>query len=151
MESRSRRTARSLTIEITDPAWRRCVPRAEHWVRRAFAALPGALPATIVLGSNREVQQLNARFRGRNKPTNVLTFEAQPGQAGDVILAFGVMRDEAAAAHRRLEYHLAHLVLHGLLHLGGFEHDTVAGARAMERSETWLLARIGVPNPWKHA
>jgi len=97
------------------------------------------------------VKKLNARFRGRNKPTNVLTFDPQPGEPGDIILALGVIKHEAEAARKRPEHHLAHMVLHGLLHLEGFEHDTVAEAREMERLETWLLARIGVPNPWKHA
>ena len=151
MEPRSSLCAPSLTIAIRDPAWRRFVPRAEIWVRRAFGVLPGAPPATVVLGSDREVKRLNARFRGKNKPTNVLTFDPQPGEAGDIILALGVVKHEAAAARKRPEHHLAHLVLHGLLHLEGFEHETVAEAREMERLETWLLARIGVPNPWKHA
>ena len=151
MEPRSSLYSLPVTIEIRDPAWRRFVPRADIWVRRAFAARRDAPPATIVLGSDREVKKLNARFRGRNKPTNVLTFDPQPGEPGDIILALGVIKHEAAAARKRPEHHLAHMVLHGLLHLEGFEHDTVAEAREMERLETWLLARIGVPNPWKHA
>jgi len=151
MEPRSSLYSLPVTIEIRDPAWRRFVPRADIWVRRAFAARRDAPPATIVLGSDREVKKLNARFRGKNKPTNVLTFDPQPGEPGDIILALGVIKHEAEAARKRPEHHLAHMVLHGLLHLEGFEHDTVAEAREMERLETWLLARIGVPNPWKHA
>ena len=151
MEPRSSLYSLPVTIEIHDPAWRRFVPRADIWVRRAFAARRDAPPATIVLGSDREVKKLNARFCGKNKPTNVLTFDPQPGEPGDIILALGVIKHEAEAARKRPEHHLAHMVLHGLLHLEGFEHDTVAEAREMERLETWLLARIGVPNPWKHA
>jgi len=150
MEPRSSRST-DLRIEVRDRAWRRAMPRAEHWVRRAWSGLPEAPPATVVLGSDREVQRLNARFRGKNKPTNVLTFDALPGGAGDIILALGVIRHEARAAKKRPEHHLAHLVLHGLLHLEGYDHGTVADARQMERLETTLLARIGVPNPWKHA
>ncbi len=150
MEPRSSRYDLPLTIEIRDPAWKRLVPRPEYWIRRAFQALPDATPATIVLASDREVRRLNAQFRGKNKPTNVLTFEPQPGQAGDMILAFGVVKREAATARKRPQHHLAHLIVHGLLHLEGFEHESVAEAREMERLETWLLARIGVPNPWKH-
>jgi probable rRNA maturation factor len=150
MEPRSSRAELPLTIEISDPAWRRLVPRVEFWVRRAFQALPDAPPASIVLGSDREVKRLNARFRGKNKPTNVLTFDPQPGQPGDMILASGVMKREAKAAGKRPQHHLAHLVLHGLLHLEGYEHESVRDAREMERLETWLLAKIGVPNPWLH-
>lgn len=151
MEPRSRFSDLPVSIEITEPAWRRVVPRAELWVRRAFAALPDAPPATVVLGSDRQVRKLNGQFRGKNKPTNVLTFDPQPGQPGDIIMALGVIQREAAAAGKRPAHHLAHLVLHGLLHLEGYEHETVAEAREMERLETRLLARIGVPNPWKHS
>jgi len=151
MEPRSSLCAQRLTIEIRDPAWRRLVPRADLWVRRAFNVLRDAPPVTIVLGSDREVRKLNARFRGKNKPTNVLTFVPRPGQPGDIILALGVVKHEALAAKKRPEHHLAHLVLHGLLHLEGFDHELVADARAMQNLESGLLSRIGVPNPWKHA
>jgi len=151
MEPRSSLYDLAITVEIRDPAWRRLVPRTDIWVRRAFSALPDAPPVTVVLGSDREVKKLNARFRGKNKPTNVLTFDPQPGEPADIILAVGVVKHEAQSAKKRPEHHLAHLVLHGLLHLEGFDHETVAEAREMERLETRLLARIGVPNPWKHA
>jgi len=151
MEPRSSLYPPRLTIEIRDPAWRRFVPRADLWVRRAFSVLRDAPPVTIVLGSDREVKKLNARFRGKNKPTNVLTFDPQPGQPGDIILALGVVKHEAWAAKKRPEHHLAHLVLHGLLHLEGYDHELVAEARTMQNLESWLLSRIGVPNPWKHA
>ncbi len=109
----------------------------------------GAAPATVMLASDRAVKRLNARHRGRNKATNVLTFEpAAPGLPGDIVLALGTVAREAAAAGRRPAHHLAHLVIHGLLHLRGHDHHHAGDARRMEMQEAWLLHRMGVPNPW---
>ena len=102
-----------------------------------------------MLASDRTVKRLNARHRGRNKATNVLTFEpAAPGLPGDIVLALGTVAREAAAVGRRPAYHLAHLVIHGLLHLRGHDHHHAGDARRMEMQETRLLHRMGVPNPW---
>jgi len=130
------------TVITTDPRWRRIVPRAEAIARRAARAAGGA--GTVVLASDRAVQRLNAQHRGQNKPTNVLTF-----QSGDIILALGVVRREASAAGRSPSHHLAHLVVHGALHLRGHDHGLPGGARRMEMAETWLLRRMGVPDPWR--
>ncbi|MBN8927526.1 MAG: rRNA maturation RNase YbeY [Rhodospirillales bacterium] len=103
---------------------------------------------TIVLADDRQVRRLNARHRGRNKPTNVLTYE-EP--APEIILARGVVAREAAAARRRAAHHLAHLVVHGALHLRGHDHHHPGEARRMEMAEARILHRIGVPNPWRRA
>ena len=106
------------------------------------------MQGTIVLASDRVVRGLNARHRGKNKPTNVLTYE-QP--APEIILALGVVRSEAAAQGRRPGHHLAHLVVHGALHLQGEDHGRAGDARRMEMAEARILHSIGVPNPWKRA
>jgi probable rRNA maturation factor len=129
-------------IIIDDARWRQVVPRAEHVVRRAARVAGGA--GTVVLSTDRAVRRLNARHRGRNKPTNVLTFES-----GDIVLALGVVRREAKAQHRRAAHHLAHLVVHGALHLQGHDHHHPGEARRMEMEEARLLRLIGVPNPWR--
>ena len=131
-------------IIVDERGWRRLVPRAEQVARRA-AHVAGA-NATILLASDATVRRLNARHRGRNKPTNVLTFES-----GDIVLALGVVRREARAQRRRPSHHLAHLVVHGALHLQGHDHDHPGDARRMEMEEARLLRRIGVPNPWRAA
>jgi probable rRNA maturation factor len=135
-----------VTVIITDPAWRRHVPHAEAVAARAARAV-GAT-AAVVLAPDRLVQRLNARHRGRNKPTNVLTYE-QP--APEMVLALGVIRREAAAQARRPAHHLAHLVVHGALHLRGHDHHHPGEARRMEMEETRILHRLRVPNPWKRA
>ncbi len=131
-------------IIVDEPRWRAFVPGVERLARRAARVAGGA--NTVMLSSDLVVRRLNARHRGRNKPTNVLTFES-----GDIALALGVVRREASAQNRRVDHHLAHLVIHGVLHLRGHDHDDPGYARRMEMEETRLLRRIGVPNPWRSA
>ncbi len=133
---------------MADPAWRRRVPRAERIAGRIAAraaALAGRQPVSIILASDRAVHRLNARHRGRNRPTNVLSF---PG-SGEIVLALGVVCREAAAAGQAPGAHLAHLVVHGTLHLGGHDHHHAGEARRMEMAEARLLRRLGFANPWK--
>lgn len=134
----------AVTVIVAEPAWHRFVPRVEALVLRAARAA-GAM-GTIILADDRVVQQLNALHRRRNKPTNVLTYEhPEP----EIILALGVIRREAAAAGRSVARHLAHLVVHGSLHLQGLDHHQAGEAREMEMAESRILRSIGVPNPWK--
>jgi probable rRNA maturation factor len=135
-----------VTVIIADPAWRRHVPRAAAIAERAARA--AGATTSVVLGTDRMVRRLNFLHRGRNKPTNVLTYE-QP--APELILALGVVRREAAAQARRAAHHLAHLVVHGALHLRGLDHTHPGQARRMEMAESRILHRIGIPNPWKRA
>ena len=128
-----------------DPAWHRFVPGAHALVVRS--AMIAGVRADVVLANDRLVRDLNTRHRGRNKPTNVLTYEAP---APELVLALGVIRREAAAAGKRVAHHLAHLIVHGALHLRGHDHEHPGDARRMEREETRLLHKIGVPNPWRH-
>ncbi|WP_434082864.1 rRNA maturation RNase YbeY [Acidisoma cladoniae] len=142
------------TIIIEDRGWRRHVPRLEEWVSRSIRAAQQTVPDVqvdaVILSDDRTVRALNARHRGRNKPTNVLTFEpALSGAGGEIVLALGVMRREAAAEGKPLPHHLAHLLVHGVLHLDGETHDRPGDARRMEMGETRILSRLGVPNPWK--
>ena len=128
---------------MADPAWRRRVRGAERIAARA-ASLAGA-PATVILASDRAVHRLNGRHRGRNRPTNVLSF---PG-SGEIVLALGVVCREAAAGGQKPARHLAHLVVHGALHLDGHDHHHAGEARRMELAEARLLRRLGFANPWK--
>lgn len=142
--------AAGIPVIIAEPAWLRFVPRAEALVRRAAIAAGGA--GAVMLAGDGAVKRLNARHRGRNKPTNVLSFPpAMPGGAGDIVLALGVVRREAQAQARPLGRHLAHLVVHGALHLAGQDHDHPGAARRMEMAEARILHRLGFPNPWRRA
>jgi probable rRNA maturation factor len=136
----------NVEVIVAEPAWRRLVPRAAAVALRA--ALAAGAAGTVVLAGDRVVRRLNARHRGRNKPTNVLTYEHP---APEIILALGVVRREAAAVGRRPAHHLAHLVVHGSLHLAGYDHLAAGEARRMEHAEARILHRLRVPNPWKRA
>lgn len=132
-------------VIVQDPTWRRLVPGAVRLAERA-AASAGAAP-TVVLTSDREVRRLNARHRGRVRPTNVLSF---PGSQ-EIVLALGVVCREARAAGQAPGGHLAHLVMHGALHLAGHDHHRAGEARRMALLETRLMRRLGLPDPWRRA
>jgi probable rRNA maturation factor len=105
---------------------------------------------TILLANDERLRDLNARFRGRDEPTNVLSFPAGRGSAylGDVAIAFGVASREAASSGIPLFVHTLHLTVHGVLHLLGYDHVKAREARTMERLETAILNELGVPSPY---
>ncbi len=105
-----------------------------------------ACDADVVLTDDRTIRRLNARDRGINRPTNVLTYE----MPAEILLGLGVVAREARAAGRSVAAHLAHLVVHGALHLAGHDHHHAGDARRMEAAEARLLSRIRVANPWKN-
>ena len=135
-----------IDLVVAEPDWHRLVPRVEAVVRRAARA--ARMQGTVVLADDHAVRMLNARHRGRNRPTNVLTYEYP---APEAILALGVIRNEAARQGRRPAHHLAHLVVHAALHLQGQDHHHPGQARRMEMTESRILRGIGVPNPWKRS
>ena len=112
---------------------------------------------SVTFTSDEEVRALNAKWRGKDKPTNVLSFpmaeESELAGAqllGDIALAFGVCAAEAADKQVAIETHAAHLVVHGTLHLLGYDHETSEGdAAEMEEAERRALAAIGIADPYK--
>jgi len=125
------------------------LPAATLLRRWAKAAQERDCTVTVRFVGRREGQALNALYRGKDYPTNVLTF-VYDGDAleGDIVLCAPVLRHEAKAQGKRLVDHCAHLVVHGMLHLQGYEHDNARAARAMEARETAILARLGLPDPY---
>ena len=134
-------------IIVVDPRWRRLVPGVVALAGRAATAGGGA--DSVVLESDRGLRRLNLRHRGRNAPTNVLSFESPGWGGGEIVLALETVRREARASGRRPAHHLAHLVVHGALHLRGHDHHAAGEARRMELREARLLSGLKVPNPWK--
>lgn len=132
------------------------LPDAEEIVRRAVAAAaahpevkpPADAELSVALADDAEVQKLNRDYRGKDKPTNVLSFPATHGpMLGDVIIAYETLVKEAAEEEIAAGDHLTHLTVHGLLHLLGHDHETEAEAVTMERLETEVLASLGVKDP----
>jgi len=146
-----------IAVVIEDAGWRALLPDVEALVSAAaeasLAALDDAPDGEIVvlLTNDETVRDLNARFRGKDRPTNVLSFPSAPapgGPLGDIALALGVCQAEARAQAKPLADHLQHLVAHGVLHLVGWDHEDEAEAEAMEGLERRVLAGLGVPDPY---
>lgn len=128
-------------------------------VRRAVEAAlsafePAPVTLSVVLTGDAEVRDLNKTHRGKDKPTNVLSFPAAlsepdgPEALGDVILAFETVRAEAEDQGKSLTDHLTHLVIHGTLHLMGLDHQDPEEAEEMEALERLLLAELGIEDPY---
>lgn len=150
----------SIEIQFGDPRWRKVRGLSARLTDAATRALkagkaPRDASLTILLASDAGVKALNHDFRGKSKPTNVLSFPAPPtaddDYLGDVALAYGVTAKEARAGGKRLIDHATHLVVHGVLHLLGFDHVTPRKANVMEPMETKILARLGIADPYAEA
>jgi probable rRNA maturation factor len=118
--------------------------------RWASAALEREARVTLRFVDGREGRALNRRYRGRDRATNVLTFVYDDGMslAGDIVLCAPVVAKEARAQRKTLAAHYAHLVIHGMLHLQGYDHERDDDAARMEAREIALLRRLGYGNPY---
>ena len=153
-----------ILVVVDDPGWRKVRGLLPRLKRAALAAekaakFRGRSSLTVLLASDATLKSLNHDFRGKNKPTNVLSFPAPPSPAsknkenyrGDVALALGVTRREAKASGKTLGDHAVHLVVHGVLHLAGYDHVRVRDAKVMEKLEIEILNRLGIANPYELA
>lgn len=154
-----------IAILVEEPAWERDVDDASETARRAAEAAvahlarSAALEAaelTIVLADDDFVRDLNRRYRDKDAPTNVLSFPASDppvldGPLGDVVLAYETSRREAMEQGKPLAHHLSHLIVHGVLHLAGRDHEAENEAERMEDEERAILAGLGVPDPYAPA
>ena len=140
-----------IDIEAEDDAWSGDVPDVEGVVRRAAEQVAPPGDVVILLTDDETVRDLNGRFRGKDRPTNVLSFPAPENarpHLGDIVLAHGVCAAEARAQGKPFADHLSHLVIHGILHLMGHDHEADDEAEAMEAKERTLLAALGIPDPY---
>ena len=151
-------------IEVvqSSPLWR-ALPGADELARRAIEAsidasktpiLDGA-EVSVQLADDAQVRALNAQWRGLDKPTNVLSFPASKPEKisaapmiGDIVVAFETTEREAAEEGKTLADHFVHLVVHGSLHLLGFDHQIAGEAERMETLETSILAKLGIADPY---
>ena len=152
----------SVSIEVEDDAWQQ-LPGLEAMTQIAICA---ALEATglaeaevyVLFTDDQSIAELNAQWRGQAKATNVLSFPApedmplppgEPRPLGDIVLASGVVCREAEDQRKTLHDHAAHLIIHGVLHLLGHDHDDENEAAAMEQLEIGILKGLGISNPYE--
>ena len=161
---RRTRAAPAVEIIVKSPLWAR-EPGIKAVLRRAVAEAACAASTkvgelAIVLTDDAAIRTLNRDWRSKDEPTNVLSFPAStrsppararggaPCHLGDIVIAYQTAAREAKAEHKPFKHHLAHLAVHGFLHLVGYDHDADVQAEAMEGLEIAALARIRVPNPY---
>lgn len=161
-----------ITIAVHDRRWHGAIPnvsvfcermirhvlksQAHLWYRAEWKDIP--LEVACVMTNNSEIQQLNLRFRGKDAPTNVLSFEADPDGPhtpgtprvlGDVIISLETLIQESLEQKKTLQDHTAHMLIHGTLHLLGLDHQKDQEADAMEKLEIEMLSAIGIANPYQ--
>jgi probable rRNA maturation factor len=140
-----------LELEVQVAAKRARFPGQTALRRWARAAVSGTARITVRVVGEAEARRLNRVYRGRDRATNVLSFAYERSRRavnGDLLLCAPLIRREAARQGKPLEAHYAHLVVHGLLHLQGYDHEAPREARRMETLETQILAKLGYPDPY---
>jgi probable rRNA maturation factor len=162
-----------LDVLIDEEAWKGCVPdagaRCREAARAAWVASAPAQPdpqqdpvtASLLLTSDERIRDLNRRFRGLDEPTDVLSFpaveadvlaaagaEGPPPELGDIVIALQTTLADARREGRAVGDHLSHLVIHGMLHLLGYDHQGDEEATEMEALEVRILASLGIPDPY---
>ena len=154
-----RRPALAVDIVAESPLWK-AQRGADAMLRRALAAAAALVSSdgelAVVLTDDAAICALNRDWRGKDAATNVLSFPAKearpdrraPRLLGDIVIAYETVAREAAAEGKPFMHHLAHLAVHGFLHLVGYDHEANGDADAMERLEIAILARLDVPDPY---
>ena len=147
----------TVDISIQSPLWNG--HNSEATVRRAIAAAATddtrEAELSVLLTDDAEIRTLNAQWRQQDKPTNVLSFPPGSHQQGpvkslgDIAIAYETMRREADEEGKPFAHHLSHLAVHGFLHLIGYDHENEDDAEAMEALEVEILARLGIPDPYR--
>lgn len=158
-----------IAVHCLEPSWKRSIPGVETLAQRtagvAIASAPTAasldrpFDLSIVLVDDGYIRALNRKYRDCDKPTNVLAFPYQdknyrlpgtgPLQLGDVVLACETLEREALEQGKPVENHFCHLLVHGILHLLGYDHDNESQAREMEALEVETLSMLGIPDPYR--
>jgi len=154
----------TVSIVTGDSGWD-AVPELAELARRAAdatlaAAYSGRRPAAlaILFTGDAAIAELNRQWRGQAKPTNVLSFpapaglpvpEGEPEPLGDIVLAFGTVAREAREQGKPLPHHATHLIVHGVLHLLGHDHESESGAKDMEALECTILKQLGIADPYE--
>jgi len=157
LKSARARAGVPLTVSVRRAVRVGWLPRAAElraWAAAALGRGAAGRELSVLLAGRARSRALNARYRGLDHPTNVLSFPAASGAGapsgllGELVLCPAVLRQEARAQHKSARSHWAHLVVHGVLHLIGYDHERPAAAARMERREIRALRRLGIANPY---
>ena len=150
--------APAIDILVQSPLWS-AQPLAEQTVREAIVAASATISTkngelSIVLTDDSSIRALNRQWRGIDKPTNVLSFpglgiDDGPRMFGDIVIAYETLKRECEQDQREFLHHLAHLAVHGFLHLIGYDHETDAEADKMEGLESRIMTRLNLPDPYR--
>lgn len=160
----------NIEINCQNDAWQKDLPEIDAIIKRACINTLNMVEITdyadnieisVLLTDNEQIQELNNEYRGKDKPTNVLSFPSQKLAAGeyedlegnvilgDLIFGLEIIKQEAEEQEKTLEHHLSHLVVHGTLHLIGYDHINDTDAQEMENIEIDILEEMGVDNPYQ--
>lgn len=155
-----------IEFHINDPRWKKILTKSRAGFTRALEQTFNSLvlpkrdfAVAVTLMNDAEIQELNAQFRHKDKPTNVLSFPMMddfanfpkfpgPLELGDIVLAYETIEREAAMEDKTFHDHVSHLLVHGLLHLFGYDHMTKKDEAEMEGLEIVILEEIGIANPY---
>ena len=144
--------ALNIAIQVIDSRWKAPLkPYTKTITQACEAAIAKSAKATdltVVLADNAFIQDLNTTYRGKPKPTNILSFTGEGSHLGDMVLAFEIVAEEAREQQKSFRNHVVHLLVHGMLHLQGADHETKAEAEQMEAKEIKILKKLGVANPY---
>ena len=146
-----------ITYNIGDKGWKKHFPHFKKYIGQAVnetlnqmdIKIDEDIVVSILLTSNNEIKKLNNQYRKKNEPTNVLSFLINDNPLlGDIILCHSVIKKEALAQKKSIDDHYAHLVIHGYLHLIGFDHTKNDDELTMENKEIAVLKKLGIKNPY---
>lgn len=149
----------NLEITIEDKDWK-TVPNLRKLTRAAIKAalVDDDISISVLFTSDAEISDINKQWRGKAKPTNVLSFpvsaetpvpKGEPRPLGDIVMAYGAILREATEQKKPVANHVSHLIVHGLLHLLGYDHEIDAEAEIMEAREVEILKKLGIEDPYK--
>ncbi len=150
----------TLIIDVADPRWNGLgdLEQLANEACQAVAGQPDDRELSLLFTNDAEIAKLNAQWRGKTGPTNVLSFPTattltlppgEPAPLGDIVLSYETVVKEAAETGKSVEHHTSHLIVHGMLHLLGYDHETEADAEIMEDKERVILARLGIADPYQ--
>ena len=149
----------NLEITIEDKDWK-TVPSLRKLARQAIKAalVDDDVSISVLFTSDAEISGINKQWRGKARPTNVLSFpvsvetpvpKGEPRPLGDIVMAYGTILKEATEQKKPVANHVSHLIVHGLLHLLGYDHEIDAEAEIMEAREVEILKKLGIEDPYK--